>query len=60
MFSYHITLPVQCIFESCIEIKIKPNFYFTLLCDVSKGFMKAFKVFIKPFETPQKRVKIKI
>ena len=25
-----------------------------------KVFMKAFKAFIKPFETPQKSVKIKI
>ena len=30
------------------------------LCGTSKGFMKAFKAFIKPFETPQKSVKIKI
>ena len=28
---------------------------FTLLCAVSKGFMKAFKVFIKSFEAPQKK-----
>ena len=33
---------------------------FTLLCGISKGFIKAFKVFIKPFETPQRSVKIKI
>ena len=33
---------------------------FTLLCAVSKGFMKAFKVFIKSFEAPQKSVKITI
>ena len=33
---------------------------FTLLCGVSKGFMKAFKAFIKPFEAPQRSVKIKI
>ena len=43
-----------------IEIKIELNFIFTLLCGASKGFMKAFKVFIKPFEAPQKSVKIKI
>ena len=30
---------------------------FTLLCGVSKGFMKAFKAFIKPFEIPQRSVK---
>ena len=35
-------------------------FIFTLLCGASKGFMKALKVFIKPFEAPQRSVKIKI
>ena len=45
--------------ESCIEIKIELHFIFTLLCDASKGFMKAFKAFIKPFEA-QQSVKIKI
>ena len=33
---------------------------FTLLCGASKGFMKALKAFIKPFETPQRSMKIKI
>ena len=47
--------------ESCIEIKIKLNFVFTLLCSASKGFMKAFEAFIiKHFEAPQGNVKIKI
>ena len=32
----------------------------TLLCGASKGFIKAFKAFIKPYETPQRSVKIKI
>ena len=40
--------------------KLSKNFTFTLLCGASKGFMKAFKAFIKPFEAPQKSVKIKI
>ena len=35
-------------------------FIFILLCGASKGFMKAFKVFMKPFETPQRSVKINI
>ena len=35
-------------------------FIFTFLCGSSKGFMKAFKAFIKPFETPQRNVKINI
>ena len=30
------------------------------LCGTSKGFMKAFKALIKPFEPPQGNVKIKI
>ena len=46
--------------KAVFEIKIKLNFYFhTSLC-ASKGFMKALKAFIKPFEAPQRSVKIKI
>ena len=33
---------------------------FTLLCPTSKGFKKALRAFIKPFEAPQKSVKVKI
>ena len=33
-------------------------FIFTLLCSASIGFMKALKAFIKPFEAPQRNVKI--
>ena len=33
---------------------------FRFLCGSLKGFMKAFKGFIKPFEAPQRSVKIKI
>ena len=40
--------------------KINLNFIFTLLCGASKGFMKTLKAFIKPFEAPQRSVKIKI
>ena len=42
-----------------VVLKQKNN-VFTLLCGASKGFMKAFKAFIKPFEAPQRNVKIKI
>ena len=35
-------------------------FIFTLLCGVSKGFMKAFKTLIKALDEPQRTVKIKI
>ena len=55
-----LTLNVLCISESCTEIKIKVKFYFFLLFSYSKGFMKAFKAFIKPFEAPQRSMKIKI
>ena len=47
-----LTFSVPCISESCIEIKIKLNFDFTLLCGASIGFMKAFKAFIKCFQAP--------
>ena len=39
--------------------KLTQVFIFALLCGVSKFFMKALKGFIKPFETPQRSVKIK-
>ena len=38
----------------------KINFIFILLCGASKGFMKALKAFIKPFEVLQRSAKIKI
>ena len=50
-----ITLPVPI---SDKEKKI--IFIFTLLCSASKGFMRALMAFIKPFEAPQRSVKIKI
>ena len=45
-----LALNVPCISESCIKIKIKLNFYFhtSLWC------------LIKPFESPQRSVKIKV
>ena len=51
----------SCHFNPAQREKIKLNFYFhtSLLCSASKGFMKAFKVFIKPFEAPQRSVEIK-
>ena len=49
-----LILPVPCISESCIEIKIKLDFYFptSLLCLKRPS--------IKLFEAPQRSVKIKI
>ena len=40
--------------------KREKNNIFTLLCGALKGFMKALKVFIKPFEIPQRSVKINL
>ena len=46
-------------FRKLYSNKTKLKFLiFLLLCGASKGFMKAFKAFIKPFETPQGSVKI--
>ena len=42
------------------EKKLSQIFIFTLLLGASKGFMKACKAFIKPLETPQISVKIKL
>ena len=42
------------------EKKLTQIFIFTPLCGASKGFMKALKTFIKPFEAPQRSAKIKI
>ena len=49
-----LTLKVPCISESCVEMKIKLNFYFHTFLVVPQ------KAFIKPFEAPQRNVKIKI
>ena len=42
------------------EKKVTQIFIFILLCDASKGFIKAFNTFINPFESPQRRKKINI
>ena len=58
--------PCQCgafpphVFQKVVlKLKINYIFIFTLLCGTTKGFMKAFKVFIKPFKATQRCVKIK-
>ena len=33
-------------------MKTNLNVYFRIICGPSKGFMKAFKTFIKPFQAP--------
>ena len=57
----HLTFCTPCISESCIKIEINLNLYFhiSLWC-ITKGFTKAFKAFIKPFEAPQRCVKVKV
>ena len=55
--SFILTLPVPILDE---EKKLSQIFIFTLLCGVSKDFMKALNAFAKPFEAPQRSVKIKI
>ena len=55
-----LILPFLCIKEIYIKIKINLNFYLQTYCGASKGFMKAFNAFMKPFEAPQGSLKIKI
>ena len=54
---YVLTLPAPCISESCIKKNYLKFFHTSLWC---LKRMKAFKAFIKPFEAPQRSVKIKI
>ena len=51
-----LALPVPIPDEEKNQVKF---FSFALLFGASKGFMKAFKAFIKPFEVPQRSAKIK-
>ena len=51
-----LTLNVPCISESCIEVKIKLSFLFSHFFVVGQKVLKAF---IKPFEAPQRSVKMK-
>ena len=39
-----LTLNDPCTYESCIEVKIKLNVYFHILCGASKSFRKAFGI----------------
>ena len=55
-FKSKLILPVSCNSESCIKIKFTKIYIFILLCGASKGFMEAFKTFIKPFKAPQNSV----
>ena len=55
-YSYSLTLHVP-IPDG--EKKLTEVFIFTLPDGASKGFMMTLKAFIKPFEAPQRSVKIK-
>ena len=61
VFQLNLTLPVPCISESFIEIKIKLNFYFhiSLWC-IKRFYYGLLGLYIKPFEAPQRSLKIKI
>ena len=52
-----LTLPVPI---PDVERKTNLNFLYKLLCRASGGFTKTLKAFIKPFEEPQRSVKITI
>ena len=52
-----LNLTAPRILESCFKILL---FIFTLLYGDSKGLMKAFQAFTKPFEAPQRSLIIKI
>ena len=54
-----LTFPPRA-FQKVVLKKINLNFFCALLCGPSKGFMKVFKAFIKPFEASHRSEKIKI
>ena len=60
LLSCPLTLKGLFISESCIEIKIELKFYFHTSLWCLKRFYEGLKAFIKPFEAPQRSVKIKI
>ena len=49
-----LTLPTRA-FQKVVFVKIK---IFLLICGAAKGFMKAFKAFVKPFKATQRSLKI--
>ena len=59
VFHRDLTFTSHVFSDSCIKIKINLSSIFTLLCGTSKGFVNAFKAFLKLFEAPQRRVNIK-
>ena len=55
MISIVLTLPVLCISESCIEIKIKLNFYFHTSLWCLKRFYEGLKGLHKTFSGTKKK-----
>ena len=55
-----LTFTVLNISQKFVQIKSYLNFILIILCSTSKGFMKAFTTFIKPFEVPQISMEIKV
>ena len=56
-----MSFPAMWLVNVCLLMFVYAFFFiFTLLCGASKSFMKAFNALIKPFEAPQRSVKIKI
>ena len=55
-----LTLNVPCISKSCVEIKIKLNFYFHTSLWCLKRFYEGLKGIHKTFEATQRSVEIKI
>ena len=56
-----LTLPTQCISESYVKMKINLIVLFSHFFVVPQKYLwRPLKVFIKPFEAPQRSVKIKI
>ena len=58
IWSYPLTY--RAFLKVVLKWKLSEIVIFTLLCGASKSFLKAFKALIKPFEAPQRSVKIKI
>ena len=57
---FHYLFPPRAFQKDVLKQKLTYFFIFTLICGTSKCFMKAFRVLIKSFKTPQRSMKIKI
>ena len=55
-----MSFPAMWLVNVCLLMFVYAFFFIFTLCGASKSFMKAFNALIKPFEAPQRSVKIKI